>query len=97
MRIDESRTDRNGLRYVGRRRPRRARAEGSSFRYTDRDLGRLRGRTVALRTAYGCVVGRLGLGARAGEVSWEVQGVYFTAEAVRSLRDGDVLPVAVLR
>jgi hypothetical protein len=64
--------------------------------WTDRDLAALRGRAVALRTSYGTRVGRLGLAAAAGEISWEVTGLRFVAEAVRTVKGSDVLPVVVL-
>lgn len=87
--------DKNGLRFVGRKRA--LRAKESTFSWTDRDLEPLRGRCVALRTAYGCRVGRLGLGAKDGRVMWTVTGLCFATDAVKSVRSSAVLPVVVLR
>lgn len=71
----------NGRRVYSRPRPKR--------------LDDLLGRTVSLRTAYGDRVGRLGLTAANGVISYEVRGLRFMGEIVRTVIDG-LLPVVVI-
>jgi hypothetical protein len=70
---------------------------GRTFRYTDRDLNRLLGKTVSLGGKHvERTTGRLSLRAVNGHVYFSVLDICFVPDSVKSLRDSAVLPVVVL-